>query len=282
MKGMDEMDLWYTEKQTPHVGITCQVKKTLYTRKTPYQELAIIDTFQFGRMLVLDGMVQATEVDEFVYHEMIAHVPLNTHPQPREVLVIGGGDGGTIREILKHREVTRAVLVEIDREVVEACRKYLPALSRCLEEDRVEVLFEDGREHLKSREEAYDVILVDSTEPVGPAVGLFTREFYQDIYRALKPQGILVAQTESPFFNRDLIKKVFERISSIFPLTRLYLGSIPTYPSGLWSFTLGSKGHDPLKAGEIKGDLETRYYNGDIHYSSFVLPGFVRELMEGK
>ncbi len=274
------MELWYTERQTPHVGITCQVKETICTRKTPYQELAIIDTFQFGKMLVLDGMVQATEVDEFVYHEMITHVPLNTHPHPQDVLVIGGGDGGTIREILKHREVSRAVLVEIDKEVVEACKEYFPHLSRGLEEERVEVLFEDGLKHIKSRENAYDVILVDSTEPVGPAVGLFTREFYQDIYQALKPQGILVAQTESPFFNGDLIRSVYKRISSTFPLTRLYLGSIPTYPSGLWSFTLGSKEHDPLKAGKIKKTLDTRYYNQEIHHSAFMLPGFVRDLME--
>ncbi len=276
------MELWYTEKQTPHLGITCQVKETLCTKMTAFQELAILDTLQFGKMLVLDGMVQTTVQDEFVYHEMISHVPLVTHPNPEKVLVIGGGDGGTIKQIIKHPEVTRAVLVEIDEEVVNTCREYLPEISGgALEDPRVEVIITDGLEYVKSCREEFDVILVDSTEPVGPAVGLFTGEFYQNISEALKPQGIMVAQTESPFYNGDLIHSVTQRIQKVFPLTRLYLAAVPTYPSGLWSFTLGSKVHDPLKVKAFK-ELDTRYYSPELHKSSFVLPGFVRELMEEK
>lgn len=274
------MELWYTEKQTPHLGITCQVKETLCTRMTAFQELSILDTLQFGKMLVLDGMVQTTVEDEFVYHEMISHVPLVTHPHPEKVLVIGGGDGGTIKQIVKHPEVTRAVLVEIDEEVVNICREYLPEISGgALEDPRVEVIITDGLEYVKSCREEFDVILVDSTEPVGPAVGLFTGEFYHNIFEALKPQGIMVAQTESPFYNRDLIRSVIQRIQKVFPLTRLYLASVPTYPSGLWSFTLGSKVHDPLKVQTFK-ELNTRYYSPELHKSSFVLPGFVKELTE--
>ncbi len=276
------MELWYTEKQTPHLGITCQVKETLCTRMTAFQELAVLDTLQFGKMLVLDGMVQTTVKDEFIYHEMITHVPLMTHPNPQKVLVIGGGDGGTIKQIIKHPGVSRAVLVEIDEEVVTACKEHLPEISGgALDDPRVEVIFTDGLEYVKSCKGQFDVILVDSTEPVGPAVGLFTQEFYQNIFDALTPQGIMVAQTESPFYNRDLIRSVTQRIEKVFPVTRLYLASVPTYPSGLWSFTLGSKGYDPLKVDKFE-DLDTRYYSPEIHRSSFVLPGFVKELMEGK
>ena len=275
------MELWYTERQTPHTGITCRVRETLCARNTAFQELAVLDTFQFGRMLVLDGMVQVTEADEFIYHEMLAHVPLSTHPCPEKVLVIGGGDGGTIRETLKHGEVSRAVLVEIDREVVAACKEHLPRLSCGLEEHRAEVVFEDGIKYIKEQEETYDIILVDSPEPVGPAAGLFTGEFYRDVYKALKPGGIMVAQTESPFFNGDLIRSAYGKIKEIFPITRLYLASVPTYPSGLWSFTLGSREHDPLEVKEFRS-LNTRYYNSRVHRSSFTLPGFVNDLLEGE
>ena len=303
------MELWYTERQTPHAGITCKVKETLYTKKTAFQELAILDTHQFGRMLVLDGMVQATEADEFIYHEMIAHVPLNTHPHPQRVLVIGGGDGGTLREVMKHREVTGAVLVEIDQEVVAACREYLPGLSCGLEDGRAEIVYGDGIQYVKKLEKAFDVVLVDSPEPVGPAAGLFSEDFYRNIYNALKPGGILVAQTESPFFNGDLIRSSYRNINKIFPLTRLYLASIPTYPSGLWSFTLGSRGPEPLQIHNKNNNnsssssssinssnsnnssksssssnngknLNTRYYNPQVHHSAFSLPGFVRELLQ--
>lgn len=279
--GMSIIELWYTEKQTHHVGITCQVKETIFSKMTAFQELAILDTFQFGKMLVLDGMVQLTLADEFIYHEMITHVPLNTHRNPQKVLVIGGGDGGTVREIIKHPEVARVVLVEIDEEVVKASKKYLPQLSCGLEDKCVEIMVRDGIEYVKAQREEYDVIIVDSTEPVGPAVGLFAQEFYDDIFRALKSDGIMVAQTESPFFNQDLIRSVYKRIRSVFPITRLYLASIPTYPSGLWSFTMGSKFYDPLKLGSSK-ELDTKYYTSQIHKSCFILPKFIKELLEAR
>lgn len=272
------MELWYTEKQTPHAGITCLVRETLCHLKTPYQDLAIIDTLQYGRMLVLDGMVQTTEQDEFVYHEMIVHVAMQAHPNPRHVLVVGGGDGGAIREVLKYPSVETATLVEIDEAVITASKKYLPDIACGLADPRVRVLVADGIAHVKESQGKYDCIFVDSTEPVGPAVGLFSGEFYAGIYRALKKDGLFVAQTESPFFNRDLIKNVFARISSVFPLVRLYLASVPTYPSGLWSFTAGSKCYDP-EAGGGK-PVTTRYYNADVHQGAFRLPVFVRELLE--
>lgn len=275
------MELWFTEMQTPAVGITCKTSRTLIEEHTGYQHLAIIETEQFGRMLVLDGMVQTTERDEFVYHEMLAHVALNTHPNPRRVAVVGGGDGGTIREVLKHPSVEEAVLVEIDGRVVDACREFLPGISGALSDPRVTVKIADGVQHIRDVRGEYDVVLIDSTEPVGSAIGLFSPSFYADVRKALRDDGIMVAQTESPFFNQDLIRRTQAGIQASFPVTRLYLASVPTYPSGLWSFTLGSLRHDPLQvdAATIKA-IPTKYYNRDVHYGAFQLPTFVRELVE--
>ncbi len=276
------MDLWYTEKQTQAFGITAKVRETLVAKTTEFQHLAVLDTEEFGRMLVLDGMVQTTVRDEFVYHEMITHPAMLTHPNPRKVAVIGGGDGGAIREILKHDSVERAVLVEIDGEVIAASKKYLPEISSGLEDPRVEVLVADGLQHVREHKAAYDVILVDSTEPVGAAIGLFSEEFYRDLYEALTPQGVLAAQTESPFFNQGIIAKSFRGISGAFPCTRLMLTSIPTYPSGLWSFTLGSKSNDPLTVALDKAQvLSTRYYSASVHKAAFQLPPFVESLIRG-
>ncbi len=274
------MELWYTEKQTEVYGITAKIKETLYTTQTPFQHLAVIDTEQFGRMLVLDGMVQTTIKDEFVYHEMISHVALNTHPNPKRVAVIGGGDGGAIREVLKHPSVEKATLVEIDGEVIRAAKQYLPEIAGMLDDSRVEVLVADGIKHIEESANTYDVIIVDSTEPVGAAIGLFSEGFYANIHRALTKDGILVAQTESPYFNQDIIKKCNVGIRKSFPITRLYLASIPTYPSGLWSFTLGSKTMDPLAVDEREiATLPTKYYTAAIHKAVFHLPQFVADII---
>jgi spermidine synthase len=276
-----DMELWYTEKQTKNHGITTKIKRTLHSEVTPFQTLDVMETHQFGNLLVLDGMVMTTDKDEFVYHEMISHVALHTHPNPKQVLIVGGGDGGVVREVLKHPSVERVVLAEIDGRVIEASKEYFPAIAAGLSDPRVDVQVVDGIRHIEENPNTYDVVLIDSTEPVGPAVGLFQKPFYQKVAEALKPDGIMVAQTESPWFNRDLIRQVFADISSTFPITRLYTASIPTYPSGLWSFTLGSKQYDPLEVAEadIK-QLDTKYYHPQMHRSLFQLPVFVRELTE--
>ncbi|NLY29873.1 MAG: polyamine aminopropyltransferase [Firmicutes bacterium] len=274
------MELWYTEKQTEHVGMTCKTKGTLLRKRSPYQEVAVIDTEQFGRMLLLDGIVQTTVADEFVYHEMIAHVPLNAHPNPRKVAVIGGGDGGTIREIIKHDTVEQAVLVEIDAEVIEASRQYLPEISCGLDDERVEILITDGIEHIREAKNTYDVIIIDSTDPVGPAVGLFSSEFYGSVYEALKDDGIMVAQTESPYYEPEHVRRTFANVHTHFPITKLYLAYIPSYSSGLWGFTIGAKKHDPAVINREKPQsLKTRYYNADVHKAAFALPEFVRQLV---
>lgn len=277
------MELWFTEKQTQNFGITCKVEKSLHSEQTEFQKLDMIETKEFGTMLVLDGMVMTTDVDEFVYHEMVTHVPLFTHPNPKKVLVVGGGDGGAIREVVKHPSVEKAVLVDIDGKVIEYSKKHLPNISAELNNPRVEVQVNDGFMHIHEHKNEYDVIMVDSTEPVGPAAKLFEKGFYQGIYDALTEEGIFVAQSDNPWFHGDLIKKVFADVQDIFPITRLYTCNIPTYPSGMWTFTLGSKKHDPLEVDKNKiAEIESKYYTADIHHAAFVLPKFVQDLTKGK
>lgn len=273
------MDLWYTEKQTERFGITAKVKRSLHSEQTDYQRLDMLETEEFGNMLTLDGMVMTTQKDEFVYHEMLAHVPLFTHQDPKRVLVVGGGDGGVIREVIKHPEVEKAVLVEIDGKVVEYSKKYLPEIARDLDHPRVEVKVDDGFLHIAKSENAYDVIMVDSTEPVGPAAKLFEKGFYEGISKALKEDGVFVAQTDNPWFKADLISQVYRDVKEIFPVTRLYTANIPTYPSGLWSFTIGSKTYDPLKVPDERfRKVDTKYYTKELHRAAFVLPKFVADL----
>ncbi|MFQ5801925.1 MAG: polyamine aminopropyltransferase [Candidatus Methylomirabilales bacterium] len=271
------MEFWFSERQTEHLGLSLRVRESLLVEQTRFQQLAVLDTYQYGRMLVLDGAIQTTEGDEFVYHEMISHVPLTTHPRPSEVLVIGGGDGGTVREIVKHPEVKRVRLVEIDDRVVAAARRFLPGLSRALDDPRAEVIIADGAEHVRGTHGACDVIIVDSTDPVGPAVNLFQPEFYRAVHQALTPEGLFVAQSKSPYLDRRLIRQILDAVRSLFPVALLYTAAIPTYPSGLWSFVLGSKIHHPLQFDERRAEkLETRYYSPEIHRAAFVLPREIR------
>ncbi|GAC91077.1 spermidine synthase [Anoxybacillus flavithermus NBRC 109594] len=275
------MELWFTEKQTDNFGITARIKRTLHTEQTEFQKLDMVETEEFGNMLILDGMVMTTQKDEFVYHEMVAHVPLFTHPNPENVLVVGGGDGGVIREVLKHPSVKKATLVEIDGKVIEYSKKYLPEIAGQLDDPRVEVKVDDGFMHIAQSENEYDVIMVDSTEPVGPAVNLFTKGFYAGIAKALKEDGIFVAQTDNPWFKADLIRTVQRDVREIFPITRLYIANIPTYPSGMWTFTLGSKKYDPLEVSDDRfHDIETKYYTKQLHKACFVLPKFVEDLVK--
>lgn len=269
------MNTWFSELQTPEVSLGLKVKSVLWQEKTPYQELAVLETLSYGRMLVLDGAVQTTIRDEFVYHEMITHVPLTLHPHPRKVAVIGGGDGGAIREILKHPSVEEAHLIEIDERVVEASRRFLPEISEALEDGRAQVHLTDGIRWVKEARD-FDLIIIDSTDPVGPAEGLFMPEFYRSIYEALSEDGMMVAQSESPFLEPDIIQRVMAGVSQSFPVARLYLASVPTYPSGLWSFTLGSK---ETLAEPRAVSFPTRYWTPEIQHSCFVLPRFVEELI---
>lgn len=276
------MELWFTEFQTQNLGLTARIKETLYMGKSDFQDVAVVDTYEFGRMLVLDGVFQTCIFDEYIYHEMIAHIPLFLHPEPKHVLVIGGGDGGSIREVVKHSSVERAEMVEIDGMVVDVSKKYLPEISSALVNNhpKLQLKIGDGIAHMAKAENQYDVIIVDCSDPIGPGEGLFTYAFYKDVYKALKPDGLFVQQTESPFYHQSLLKRLRKDIESLFPVTRTYLAHIPLYPGGTHCFTIGSKQYDPLTAETRTPQFATRYYNKDIQKSCFVLPNFVQELLK--
>lgn len=272
------MELWFTEKQTPGVALSLKVARTIHREKTRYQDIAVLETVDNRRVLVLDGYVMTTDLDEFVYHEMIAHVPLCTHPCPRKVLVVGGGDGGSIREVLKHGSVETAVLAEIDEGVIEASRRHLPHLSGSLQDPRCHIMVGDGAEHVRSHPGEYDVIICDSTDPVGPGAVLFSEDFYRASHQSLTDDGVFCAQMESPFFHGELIGRVVRDLRQIFPIVRLYLAVVPSYPGALWSFVLASKKHDPVRDARTV-DLKTRYYTPEVHRAAFVLPKFVEQLV---
>lgn len=279
------MELWLTEYQTKDLSLSCRVKETLFKGQSDFQEIVVAESDVFGRMLVLDGVFQTCLFDEYIYHEMIAHVPLFSHPEPKKVLVIGGGDGGSVREVLRHPCVETAEMVEIDGMVVDVCKQFLPEISQALidQPPKLQLKIGDGIGHMREAQNRYDVIIVDCSDPVGPGVGLFGRDFYRDVHKALKPDGMFVQQTESPFYHQELIRRLYQDIPEFFPVTRMYLAHIPLYPGGLHSFTIGSKKYDPAQT-DAPTDIPftTRYYNPDIHKSCFALPSFVRDLIQDR
>lgn len=276
------MDLWFYEKHIPGTGICLKIKQILYSKKNKYQDVQILDTEDFGRMLVIDGMVMTTEKDEFVYHEMIAHVPVFVHPDPDDVLVIGGGDGGTVRELTRHKNIKKITMVEIDRDVIEASKKFLPDLSLRFGNRRLRLIVGDGIKYVKRATGKFDIVILDSSDPVGPAKGLFTEDFFRNIYRCLRGDGILVAQSESPFMDKEIIRGTYKILKKIFPVVKMYFAPIPTYPSGVWSFAFASKKYDPLINFDIERALNrkfvTKYYNEDVHRGAFMLPEFMKKL----
>lgn len=275
------MSKWFTEQQANHFGIWLKVKQTLCDEATNFHQIEIFDTDEFGRMLVLDGMVMTTEKDEFVYHEMIAHIPLFTHPDPKNVLVVGGGDGGVIREIIKHPGVETITMVEVDEKVIEYSQRYLPVIASGFKHPKVRVEIEDGQEYVSKHRDHFDVIIIDSTEPVGPGMNLFKREFYNAIFKALKQDGLFVTQSDNPWFKSDLIKVIHREVGGIFPITRLYMANIPTYPGGMWTFTIGSKQYNPLQVENSRfHEIDTKYYTRAMHQAAFTLPKFVADIIE--
>lgn len=259
-----------------------KVKKKLFYKKTAFQKIQIFDSYRFKKVLMLDNIVQTTEADEFIYHEMMAHVPLMSHCNPQKVLIIGGGDGGVLREVLKH-SVKKVVLVEIDGEVIRACKKIMPAISDgAFEDARAQVIVGDGIKFVKNRENEFDVIIVDSSEPIGPSKGLFSYNFYTDVKKCLTKKGVAILQSGSTFMESDVSKNVCCINKKIFPFVNLVLPAIPTYTGGFFALTLVSKGENPknAKIDQISKrfqslNLQTKYYNPQIHFSSLVLPNYL-------
>lgn len=279
------MELWFSERHTPNVKLSIKVEKQLYSGQSAYQRIDIYESKEFGRFLTLDGFMMLTEKDEFIYHEMITHVPMMVHPNPEHVLIIGAGDGGAVRELVKYENVKQIDLVEIDEMVVDVCRKYLPKTACALDDPRLQIHYEDGLKYIRSCEDQYDLIIVDSTDPFGPGEGLFTREFYGSCYKALRKDGIMVNQHESPFYQEDVaaMQRAHKRIVESFPISYVYQAHIPTYPSGHWLFGFASKKYHPV--GDLKREafkdakLHARYYNPNLHVGAFSLPTYVEELL---
>ncbi len=274
---------WADEEYQGIVRTGFRLKKKLFKGRSPFQTVEVVETRGHGRLLLIDGMTMVSERDEFVYHEMIAHVPIFLHPKPRRVLVIGGGDGGSVREVLKHKSVERCVLVEIDALVVEASRKYLPLTAAKLSDKRAVVRIEDGVKFVRETGERFDAVIVDSTEPFGPAKELFGTGFYKDVKRILTEDGIVVSQAGSPFYEIATIKNLDRILKPIFPVTGAYLFTNLTYPGGLWAFTFASKGLRPVKdfrPARVKAaKLPLRWYNAEVHAGAFALPAFVRKAL---
>ena len=261
------------------------MERQLYSAQSEFQRIDVFDSREFGRFLTLDGYMMLTEKDEFIYHEMITHVPMAVHPDAENILVIGAGDGGVVRELTRYETVKHIDLVEIDPLVIEVCKKYLPQTACRLDDPRVTVTCEDGLKFIRSCEDEYDIIIVDSTDPFGPGEGLFTKEFYGSCYKALHADGIMINQHESPFYAEDAaaMQRAHKRIVESFPISRVYQAHIPTYPSGHWLFGFSSKQYHPVAdlraaAWNLRG-IRTKYYNTKLHSGAFALPTYVEEML---
>ena len=280
------MDLWFSEFHAPDVKHSIRVTRHLYSQKSNYQQIDVFDTPEFGRVLTLDGNVMLTERDEFIYDEMITHVPMSVHPNIRNILVIGAGDGGVVKELTRYSNVEKIDLVEMDPQVVEVCRTYLPENASKLDDERVCIYFDNALRFIRKRHSAYDLIIVDSTDPFGPSEGYFTREFYGICYNALRDDGIMVNQQGSPFYQHDAdaMKRSHQRIVSTFPISRVYQAHIPTYAAGYWLFGFASKRYHPIDDFNPQKwaalNLNTRYYTTRLHIG-FLFTCFSRTDAEG-
>lgn len=282
------MPLQYNEYYNKKTGLTIGLKKLLFSEQSEYQLVEVYETDTWGNLMTIDGMVMLSERDEFVYHEMISHVAMFTHPRPRRVLIIGGGDGGTAREVMKHPSVEQVDMVEIDQTVVEASKQFLPDVGD-FDNPRLNVRYEDGIAFVKNVQDPYDVIIIDGSDPVGPAEGLFEKQFYQFCMDALTSDGVLSAQTESPWVESyyPSMKKVFTALDDLFPVSKMYLSYIPLYPAGMWSMACASKQGNPL-SNEVNNRIEQhreilsslKYYNKEVHEGAFALPNFVKKIIQ--
>lgn len=284
-------ELWLVEEDRENLKISYRVKEILAEKQSPFQHVMIVDLYDFGPALVLDGVVQTTSKDGFIYNEMITHIALASHPNPKQVLIIGGGDCGAAREAVKYSKVEKVDVVEIDEVVVQLSRSHLKEVSGNLDDPKVHFMFTDGIEYIQSLKDHYDIVIVDSSDPVGPAEQLFTYSFYSQVQQSLKKDGIFVCQSESPILYSDVLRSTFQHIDSLYPIAELYTAVVPTYPGGLWSFTYASKEYPPLHAWKQYQKLDlpstsfeawagTKYITDSILENCFQLPQFLKEIIQ--
>ena len=280
------MDFWFSEMYTHNVKMSIRVEKQLFSGESDFQRIDVFESEEFGRFLTSDGSVIFSEKDEFTYDEMIVHVPMAVHPHVQKVLVIGGGDGGVARELSYYNEIEEIDVVEPDELFVQVCREFFPDNARGLDDPRVKVYYRDGLRFLRGKQNEYDLIINDSTDPLGHTAGLFTKEFYGSCYKALKEDGIMVYQHGSPFFDEDedTCRAMHRKAYKSFPISRVYQAHIPTCSSGYWLFGFASKKYHPLHDLDAQRwrarNLKTWYYTTNLHMGAFMLPKYVEDLLE--
>ena len=280
------MEMWFHDEHTDNVKLAIRVDYQVFSAQSEIQRIDVLESKEFGKILVVDGDLMLTEKDEFIYHEMISHVPMAVHPQVEKILVIGGGDGGVVRELAKYDTVEQIDVVEADPLLVEVCRKYFPQMACSLNDPRVHIYHEDGLRFIRSKSDAYDLIIIDSPNPFGAGEGLFTKEFYGNCFNALHEDGIMINQHESPFNKEEAFQcqRMHKRIIESFPISRIYQAHIPSYPSGHWLFGFASKRYHPIHdmdgiQWKLRG-IQTIYYLPRLHEGVFALPAYVEELVQ--
>lgn len=282
---MSNFDMWFSDEHTEDVKLSIKIEKQLFSAQSSFQRIDVLKSKEYGKILVVDGDLMLCEKDEFIYHEMMTHIPMAVHPHIRKVLVIGGGDGGVVRELIKYDEIEKIDVCEIDPLLVEVCFKYLTKTACSLRDPRVTIFHEDGVRFIRQTEDEYDLIIIDSPNPYGPGEGLFTKEFYGNCFNALHEDGIMVNQHESAFFQDEAFqcKRMHKRILESFPISRIYQAFIPSYPSGHWLFGFASKKYHPIN--DLKAEswnlkeIQTKYYSTNLHKGVFALPVYVEELL---
>lgn len=280
------MEFWFTELHTDNVKLSARIEKQLFSGESEYQRIDVFDSEEFGRFISLDGEIVFSEKDEFIYDEMVTHVPMAVHPNVKDVLIIGGGDGGVAKELLQYPSIETIDVVETDEMFVDVCRQFFPEVACALDDERVSIYYGDGLRYLRNKKGKYDLIINDSTDPFGHTEGLFTREFYGNCYNALREDGVMVYQHGSPFYDEDELacRSMHRKACKAFPISRVYQAHIPTCPSGYWLFGFASKKYHPIKDFKPKEwndlKLETWYYTTHLHMGAFMLPKYVEDLLE--
>ena len=279
-------EIWFSDVQTDNVKLNIRLDKQLFSAISEYQRIDVFQSPAFGRFVALDGDVIFSEADEFIYNEMVTHVPMAVHPHVKKVVTIGGGDGGVAREYTGYPEIEEIDVVEPDEQFVEVCREYFPEAAKGFEDPRVQVFHQDGLRFLRGRSDEYDIIINDATDPFGHTEGLFTKEFYGSCYKALKADGIMVYQHGSPFFDEDesAFRSMHNKVYRSFPISRVYQAHIPTCTSGYWMFGFASKKYHPIEDFDpvrwnARG-LKTEYYTTNLHIGAFMLPKYVEDILE--
>ena len=280
------MQMWFSQYHTVNVKLDVRIQEQLFSGQSDYQKIDVFKSYEFGKMVALDGEIVFSDTDEFIYDEMVTHIPMAVHPDVKNVLIIGGADGGVARELINYKCIERIDVVEPDEMLVEVCRKHFPELTCGLDDDRVNVYIQDALRFLRNKTRDYDLIINDATDPFGYTEGLFTKEFYGSCYKALKSDGIMVYQHGSPFYSEDKDEcvKMHRKAYQAFPVSRVYQAHIPTCSSGYWLFGFASKKYHPLddfRPEEWKKlGIKTRYYTTNLHRGAFMLPGYVEQMLE--